>query len=111
MYCRGLALSVLDSFEDHAGFDGVILGVPGSDHHFEFTFRRGHPVVASPTPEELLVFYVPEKASWQEACERMLAAGFREVPSLNPYWDIHGRTFADRDSYRVVLSYCFTGGK
>jgi hypothetical protein len=24
-------------FEDHAGFDGVMLGEPGAPYHFEFT--------------------------------------------------------------------------
>ena len=33
----------------------------------------------------------------------MIAAGFTPVPSFNPYWDRLGRTFADRDGYRVVL--------
>jgi hypothetical protein len=25
------------------------------------------------------------------------------VASFNPYWDRHGRTFADADGYRVVI--------
>jgi hypothetical protein len=33
----------------------------------------------------------------------MLAAGFTAVASLNPYWDVSGRTFADADGYRIVL--------
>jgi len=103
MYCRGLGLSVLERFEDHDGFDGVMLGVPGADHHFEFTSRRAHPVAPTPTAEDLLVFYVPEAQAWQEGCAAMLAAGFRRVPSLNPYWDLRGWTFEDGDGYRVVL--------
>jgi hypothetical protein len=35
----------------------------------------------------------------------MVAAGFRGVPSYNPYWDGHGRTFEDLDGYRVVLQH------
>ena len=33
----------------------------------------------------------------------MKAAGFKQVTSFNPYWEIRGRTFVDPDSYRVVL--------
>lgn len=33
----------------------------------------------------------------------MLTAGFRAVASLNPYWELHGRTFEDPDGYRVVI--------
>jgi hypothetical protein len=33
----------------------------------------------------------------------MLAAGFKEVVSLNPYWEAHGHTYEDEDGYRIVL--------
>ena len=33
----------------------------------------------------------------------MLAAGFTEVESFNPYWRACGRTFEDPDGYRTVL--------
>jgi len=41
-YTDGLGLSRLGSFEDHDGFDGVMLGVPGAAYHLEFTRKRGH---------------------------------------------------------------------
>ena len=103
MYCRGLGLQVLASFENHDGFDGVMLGAPGAGFHFEFTRCRSHPVVQKPSPEDLTVFYIPSPTEWQEACARMPGAGFKPVPSFNPYWDAHGRTYEDVDGYRVVL--------
>ena len=36
-------------------------------------------------------------------CDSMLAAGFKEVAAFNPYWDARGRTYEDRDGYRIVL--------
>jgi hypothetical protein len=33
----------------------------------------------------------------------LMAAGFNQVPSFNPYWEVQGRTFIDPDDYRVVL--------
>lgn len=103
MYCHGLGLRIVGSFEDHQGFDGIMLGTPGANYHFEFTLCRAHPVAPAPTAEDLAVFYVPTLSDWQDACARMLAAGFRQVASFNPYWDIRGRTFEDPDGYRVVL--------
>lgn len=103
MYCAGLGLRVLGKFEDHQGFDGVMIGNRGATHHFEFTYCRSHPVPPAPTPEDLAVFYVSDMKEWQDACLRMEAAGFARVASLNPYWDVHGRTFQDHDGYRVVL--------
>lgn len=104
MYRRGLGLHVLGGFEDHDGFDGVMLGAPDAGYHFELTRCRAHVVPPSPTVEDLIVFYVPSAGEWEAACARMLAAGFREVAAFNPYWDTHGRTFADDDGYRVVLA-------
>ena len=103
MYCQGLGLAEIGRFENHAGFDGVMLGKPGSDYHFEFTSLRTHPVQPNPTPEDLVVFYLPDRAEWEKTCATMLAAGFRAVASFNPYWQQRGRTFEDHDGYRVVL--------
>lgn len=103
LYVAGLGLEVLDRFEDHEGFDGVMLGRPGLDYHFEFTFCRLHPIAPLSSPEDLIVLYVPELGEWQERCSRMLAAGFAPVQPFNPYWARHGRTFEDPDGYRVVL--------
>jgi catechol 2,3-dioxygenase-like lactoylglutathione lyase family enzyme len=102
-YIEGLGLEKLGSFEDHEGFDGVMIGVPGTPYHLEFTHQRGHLVGRAPTKENLLIFYFPEKRKWEAAVERMQAAGYSPVVSLNPYWDRHGRTFEDPDGYRVVL--------
>jgi hypothetical protein len=33
----------------------------------------------------------------------MVAAGFKQVASFNPYWDMRGRTYEDADGYRTVL--------
>lgn len=103
MYCRGLGLAVLGQFEDHYGFDGAMLGFPGAGCHFEFTWCRAHPVKPSPTPEDLVVFYLPDAVEWREACASLLEAGFAEVAPYNPYWRRLGRTFADHDGYRIVL--------
>ena len=103
MYCRGLGLHVIGAFENHDGFDGVMLGVEGSNYHFEFTRFRDHPVAPAPTPEDLVVLYMPAAAEWQAACAAMSAAGFKQVTSFNPYWEARGRTFVDPDGYRIVL--------
>ncbi|MCA8832205.1 VOC family protein [Hymenobacter pini] len=102
-YQQGLGFSVLASFTAHNGFDGVMLGHPQAPYHLEFTHQPGHYVGRAPTTDNLLVFYLPDPAEWQQAVARMTAAGFAPVSSFNPYWDQHGRTFEDPDGYRVVL--------
>jgi catechol 2,3-dioxygenase-like lactoylglutathione lyase family enzyme len=102
-YRDGLGLSVLGHFEDHAGFDGVMLGQPGGPYHFEFTHHRGHVVGRAPTQDNLVVFFLPNLEEWEAAVSRMRQSNFEPVPSYNPYWDIQGATFEDADGYRVVL--------
>lgn len=103
MYQRGLGFEVLGRFEDHAGFDGIILGHPTQPYHLEFTAHRGQAAGKAPNQDHLLVFYIPDQADWESSCAQMLVAGFRQVTSCNPYWNAQGRTFEDLDGYRVVL--------
>ncbi len=103
MYCHGLGFSVLGSFEDHEGFDGVMVGAEGSAYHFEFTYCRTEPVAPNPTHEDLIVIYLSSEDELKTGCERMAAAGFQRVTSFNPYWERCGQTYADHDGYRTVL--------
>lgn len=103
MYRIGLGFAVIGQFVDHQGFDGVILGHADHPYHLEFTTKRGHAAGDAPSPDHLLVFYVPDADEWRARCAGMIAAGFRDVPSFNPYWDVDGRTFEDVDHHRVVL--------
>lgn len=102
-YIDGLGFEMLGEFRDHDGFDGVIIGHPGQAYHLEFTRHAGALAGRAPTEDNLLVFYLPDRDAWQRCCDRMLRAGFTEVPSYNPYWDQAGRTFEDLDAYRVVV--------
>lgn len=103
MYKKGLGFSILAQFENHNGFDGLILGQPKQNYHIEFTQHRGTKVGKSPTKDNLLVFYISNSEEWEKGCDKMKEAGFREVESYNPYWDMKGKTFEDIDGYRVVI--------
>jgi catechol 2,3-dioxygenase-like lactoylglutathione lyase family enzyme len=102
-YRDGLGLDLLYEFTNHDGFDGVMLGRKGAGYHLEFVRKAGHRAGTAPTEDNLLVFYLPDRAEWQEAVERLERHGYKSVPAFNPYWDRQGRTFADPDGYRIVL--------
>jgi catechol 2,3-dioxygenase-like lactoylglutathione lyase family enzyme len=102
-YCEGLGFETIGSFDDHDGFDGLMLGHPGWPYHLEFTRQRGHDAPRAPSADHLLVFYLPRRTQWLAAVERMQAAGFDPVCTSNPYWSRQGVTFEDPDGYRVVL--------
>jgi len=102
-YVDGLGLAPLAAFDDHSGFDGLILGSPQAPYHLEFTHERAAPSAPQAHPESLLVFYLPDPAEWRAATDRLRAVGARTVASHNPYWDKSGLTFEDPDGFRVVL--------
>ena len=102
-YRDGLGLTVLDSFQDHDGFDAIIMGRENVPYHFAFTRTDRHQAGKAPTKENLLVFYLPDQIEWENAVGRMKAAGFVPVSAFNPYWDKKGVTFEDPDGYRIVL--------
>lgn len=106
MYSQGLQWSILYRFEDDgSGFDGAMLGSPGAPYHLEFSQQRGVAAPRCPSPDLLLVLYVPQQERWAEAVQRMSDAGFAAVRAHNPYWEQTGAaTFEDPDGYRVVLS-------
>ena len=108
-YCQGLGLLRLGSFDDHEGFDGIMLGHPQAPYHLEFTRHREQSVKPLPTVEDLLVFYLPDLEEWKMAVDRMEASGYKAVSSHNSYWDKHGKTFSDPDGYRVVLQHASWG--
>lgn len=101
-YVGGLGFEIIGSFQDHEGFDGVMVGHPASLYHLEFTHHDGSPVGRAPTQDHLLVFYLDDADEWQKAVERMQKHGYGPVSSYNPYWDTRGKTFEDPDGYRVV---------
>ena len=102
-YVDALGMRVLGSFEDHNGFDGVMVGLPGALYHLEFTSRRSDAAGRQPIEDHLLVFYLPRRDHWHASVDQMLASGGHAVPSLNPYWNRRGATFEDPDGYRIVL--------
>jgi hypothetical protein len=55
-YTKGLGLKILYHFEEHAGFDGVMVGIPGELYHFEFTQQREYFVGRAPAQDNLIVF-------------------------------------------------------
>jgi catechol 2,3-dioxygenase-like lactoylglutathione lyase family enzyme len=102
-YRDGLGLQLLYRFENHDGFDGVMLGVPGQGYHLEITRHRQHVAGRAPTLDNLIVFYLPDAKDFLEALDRLARAGYQPVKSFNPYWDRNGQTFEDPDGYRVVI--------
>ena len=103
-YTEGLGLREIGRFEGHAGYDGVLVGLPGSDYQLEFTSHAEGSPGAAPSRDNLLVFYVGDEAGRDEIAAQLRALGSEPVASENPYWaDVGALTFEDPDGWRVVL--------
>jgi catechol 2,3-dioxygenase-like lactoylglutathione lyase family enzyme len=99
-----LGLRELYRFADHDGFDGVMLGLPGSPHHLELTQSPGTDGAVH-SKEHLLVLYLGSRDAVDAVVSRFAAAGHRPVPAENPYWEEVGAvTFEDADGWRLVLA-------
>ena len=98
-YRDGLGLPELGRFEDHDGYDGVFLDLPGTNAHLEFTSggEHGAPV---PHAETLLVLYLGDEGTVAETCRRV---GASPVEPANPYWRRNAVTLLDPDGFPVVL--------
>ncbi|MDQ3292075.1 MAG: VOC family protein [Bacteroidota bacterium] len=102
-YTEGLGLEKLSSFTNHAGYDGVMLGLPDKQYHLEFTQHVGGSPCPAPTKDNLLIFYIPDQAVLDAAVTRLQNLGYYPVSPENPYWNGKGLTFEDPDGWRVVL--------
>ena len=102
-YRDGVGLEVIGSFERHAGYSGVMVGLPGRAYHLEFVQHEEGSPGPAPTDDNLLVFYLPDPTAVEEAGDRLRALGHEPVPPENPYWEENGLTFADPDGWRVVF--------
>src|SRR5690349_11638452 len=85
-YEEGLGLPRIGSFQGHAGYDGVMIGLPGKDYHLEFTHHAEGSPCPSPTRDNLLVLYLPDPAHLARLRDRLVVRGHKPVEPENPYW-------------------------
>lgn len=102
-YNEGIGLNILGQFENHEGYDGVMLGLPDKTYHLEFTQHINKPVLAEPTKENLLVLYYDKIEDYNKANDRLKSFGAMPVEPENPYWKGRSTTYEDPDGWRVIL--------
>ena len=103
-YCDGLGLQILSRFEGHAGYDGLILGLPDRSVQLEFVQHEDGSDGTSPNKENLLVFYFPDTEVVRNMANKLIQMGYERVAAENPWWDEHQAiTIEDPDQWRVVL--------
>ncbi len=103
-YREGLGLPEIGRFDGHAGYRGVLLGLPGTPYHLEFTQHdHGSPGLA-PSRDNLLVLYFDDRTQVEQVATWLATLGHLPVEAENPYWTENGAvTVEDPDGWRVVL--------
>ena len=71
-----VGLPVIGGFEDHDGYDGVMLGMPGEAVHLEFTAHAAGSPGQPGGADDLLVMYV-DTDTIEQVAGRARAAGSR----------------------------------
>ena len=99
-----IGLPVIGGFEDHDGYDGVMLGMPGEAVHLEFTAHAAGSPGQPGGADDLLVMYV-DTDTIEQVAGRARAAGSPVEAAENPYWSAVGAVlFRDPDGRRLVLA-------
>ncbi|MGW1588245.1 VOC family protein [Streptomyces sp. NPDC002386] len=106
VFYRGvLGLPVLAQWRGHAGYDGIVLGLPGTPVHMELLQHGDPPRIPEPHPENQLVLYLRGPGAVAAAARRLTGHGHSPVPAANPYWTERGAVlFEDPDGWQVVLA-------
>jgi catechol 2,3-dioxygenase-like lactoylglutathione lyase family enzyme len=102
-YVNILGFERLGGFENHNNYDGVFIGKPGLDWHFEFTQSK---VTAKHTFDEddAMVIYPKTIADYDKLVNKLTQQNIAVIPSLNPFWNENGKMIQDPDGYRIVIS-------
>lgn len=102
-YTEGLGMKEIGSFSEHQGYSGIMLGLPNSKYHLEFTQHTDGEELPKPTKENLLVLYFETPEEYETANVRLQKMGIKPVEPENPYWKGKSETYEDPDKWRIVL--------
>lgn len=102
-YTNVLGFHILGDFQEHDGYDGVFLGLPGQNWHIEFTSTR-EPLKHFYDEDDLLIFYPATNAEYREILTSLqIMEAVEEIPK-NPYWRENGKLFKDPDGMGIIIS-------
>jgi catechol 2,3-dioxygenase-like lactoylglutathione lyase family enzyme len=102
-YIDILGFELLGSFENHDNYDGVFLGKPNLDWHFEFTISN-EKAQHSFDEDDIFVIYPEKVIDYNNLINNLLINCVSIIISKNPYWNENGKMFLDPDGYRIVIS-------
>ncbi len=103
-YSHLLGFSVLGTFQNHLGYDGLFLGLDGAPWHLEFT-RSSEPPQHQSDEDDLLVLFLDSQHKVDRILEKFKQENIPPVKAKNPYWNDNASIYKDPEGYRVAV--CF----
>lgn len=102
-YVNILGFERLGGFQNHNNYDGVFIGKPKLDWHFEFTQSNAK---ANHTFDEddVTVLYPKTILEYNILTNKLIANNISIITAKNPYWNENGKMFLDPDGFRIVIS-------
>jgi catechol 2,3-dioxygenase-like lactoylglutathione lyase family enzyme len=102
-YINILGFERLGGFQNHNNYEGVFIGKPDLDWHFEFTQSQEN---AKHTFDEddVTVLYPATILEYDIFLNRLIDNNISILPSKNPFWNQNGKMFLDPDGFRIVVS-------
>ncbi len=98
-----LGLDELSRFEDHAGYDGVMLGLRDASYPLELTQRAGIDGPAT-TKDNLLVLDLRTVSALALVAARFTNSGYQPVQADDRFWAAQDAvTFEDLDGWHLIL--------
>jgi catechol 2,3-dioxygenase-like lactoylglutathione lyase family enzyme len=102
-YINILGFERLGGFQNHNNYDGVFIGKPNLDWHFEFTAsndKANHYF----DEDDLVVLYPATVLEYNNLLDSISNSNISIIAAKNPYWNENGKMILDPDGFRIVIS-------
>ena len=102
-YIDVLGFELLGSFENHNNYDGVFIGKPNLDWHFEFT-KSNEKANHISDEDDIIVLYPKTILEYNRLIHIVEKNNIEIIVSKNPYWNENGKMLLDPDGFRIIIS-------
>lgn len=102
-YINILGFDRLGGFQNHNNYDGVFIGKPDLDWHFEFTQSQTKAKHVF-DEDDIIVLYTKTILEYNSILKKVKDNNIPIIQAINPYWNENGKMFLDPDGYRIVIS-------
>jgi catechol 2,3-dioxygenase-like lactoylglutathione lyase family enzyme len=102
-YVNILGFERLGGFQNHNNYDGIFIGKPELDWHFEFT-KSDVNAKHLFNEDDIIILYPKTDLEYSSLIDRVLNNNISMITAINPYWKENGKLFFDPDGNRIVIS-------